>query len=150
MPRAGEWMDVASRDVAGEDQEAGACVKRCPAEREAGVVVQVWCPESAKFMAGASVRLTGTGDQQGTTAEDSGAVTFRAVEPGDYSLRVTLTGASARGHRVGRLEPFRLGPGERKTVVVAVTVFPKVTATLRTQPMPQVKATLSPSKPKGS
>jgi hypothetical protein len=133
-------MDRAAADIADLDPDAGTPVKHCPIV-EAAVVVQVWCPENARLLGDTSVRLTGPEKQQGRTATDSGAVTFRPLQPGTYSLQLTLSDAHARHYRVDAPAPFTLAEGESRQVVIpARCVTPKAVATVQTKTAPRLKA----------
>ncbi|WIG94030.1 hypothetical protein [Myxococcus sp. SDU36] len=141
MPPTADWTDRATQDVANAPPDAGAPVMRCPATA-ATVIVQVWCPENGQLIGDTSVQLTGPTGQQGATAVDSGAVTFRPLQGGAYSLRLTLTGAHARNYRIDAPpEPFSLGESETKSLIVPVRcVIPKAVATVKRRPPLHAKA----------
>lgn len=141
MPSTADWTDRATQDVANVPPDAGASVMRCPSPA-AAVIVQVWCPENAQLIGDTSVQLTGPTPQQGATAVDSGAVTFRPLQAGAYSLQLTLTGAHARNYRINAPPgPFSLGESETKSLIVPVEcVIPKAVATVKSQPLLRAKA----------
>ncbi|NVJ07371.1 hypothetical protein HUW63_19270 [Myxococcus sp. AM001] len=142
MPPTADWTDRATQDVANAPPpEAGAPVMRCPATA-ATVIVQVWCPENGQLLGDTSVQLTGPTGQQGATAVDSGAVTFRPLQAGAYSLQLTLTGAHARNYRIGAPPgPFSLGESETMSLIVPVRcVIPKAVATVKSRPPLHAKA----------
>lgn len=141
MPPTADWTDRATQDVANAPPDAGSSVMRCPATA-ATVVVQVWCPEDAQLIGDTTVQLTGPTGQQGATAVDSGAVTFRPLQAGAYSLQLTLTGAHARKYRIDAPPgPFSLGDSETKSIIVPVRcVIPKAVATVKSRPPLHAKA----------
>ncbi|MFP2959629.1 hypothetical protein ACLEPN_17750 [Myxococcus sp. 1LA] len=141
MPPTADWTDRATQDVANVPPDAGSPVMSCPSPA-ATVVVQVWCPENGQLIGDTSVQLTGPTGQQGTTAVDSGAVTFRPLRGGAYSLQLTLTGAHARNYRIDAPPgPFSLGESETKSLIVPVRcTIPKAVATVKSRPPLQAKA----------
>ncbi|QDE86823.1 hypothetical protein [Myxococcus xanthus] len=141
MPPTADWTDCATQDVANVPPDAGAPVMRCPTTA-ATVVVQVWCPENAQLIGDTTVQLNGPTGQQGATAVDSGAVTFRPLQAGAYSLQLTLTGANARNFRIDAPPgPFSLAASESKSIIVPVRcVIPKAVATVKSRPPLHAKA----------
>lgn len=141
MPPTADWTDRAAQDVANVPPDEGTPVMRCPSPA-ATVIVQVWCPENAQLIGDTSVQLTGPTRQQGATAVDSGAVTFRPLQAGAYSLQLTLTGAHARNYRIDAPPgPFSLGESETKSLIVPVEcVIPKAVATVKSRPPLRAKA----------
>jgi|GEM_PF-4422577 len=141
MPPTADWTDRATQDVANVPPDASPPVMPCPATA-ATVVVQVWCPENGQLIGDTSVQLTGPTGQQGATAVDSGAVTFRPLRGGPYSLQLTLTGAHARNYRIDAPPgPFSLADGETRSIIVPVRcVMPKAVATVKTRPLPRAQA----------
>ncbi len=144
MPPTADWTDRAAQDVANVPPDAGAPVMACPSPA-ATVVVQVWCPENGQLLGDTTVQLTGPTGQQGATAVDSGAVTFRPLKGGPYSLRLTLTGAHARNYRIDAPPgPFALADNETKSLIVPVRcVIPKAVATVKTRPPPRAEAQMT-------
>ncbi|GHH01023.1 hypothetical protein [Comamonas sp. JC664] len=141
MPPTADWTDRAAQDVATVPPDAGAPVLPCPSPA-ATVVVQVWCPENGQLLGGTTVQLTGPTGQQGATAVDSGAVTFRPLRGGPYSLQLTLTGAHARNYRIDAPPgPFSLADSETKSLIVPVQcVIPKAVASVKARPPPRAQA----------
>ncbi|WP_021781326.1 hypothetical protein [Myxococcus hansupus] len=144
MPPTADWTDRAAQDVANVPPDAGAPVMACPSPA-ATVVVQVWCPENGQLLGDTTVQLTGPTGQQGATAMDSGAVTFRPLRGGPYSLQLNLTGAHAKNYRIDAPPgPFSLADSETKSLIVPVRcVIPKAVATVKTRPPPRAEAQLT-------
>ena len=98
----------------------GQAVLKCPRVKKASIIVRVFRADSGQAIGLAKVELSGPTPGDRHTSTGTGTTGFPVVEPGSYSVSVTVPSEPGYEFLVPSVPGFQVAPAEQKVIVVKV------------------------------